>query len=1063
MVNRVVLLCSVLVLFTACGGEEHSDPADSLDVTISAFRDGEVIAEARQVVTPEGGIFDDSGFALAVPQGALHEDVELSLTAVEPDSLPADVVKEGILAAVSLKPDGQVFDAPVWVTVRFEQPRGPGALLRVHQVVDGEWVNVALQDGTGSVVQVGPDGHSAFFVTDHFSEYVVSDSEESEKRMVSLYKLVMDDGTPLYYPSIVNQYALLTPSGLSSSPCGTLRLNWGGLADSECREHQYRKVLTELVLQTERTKSELSTAFASKLLSGLKFEKEFVSDVSTTIDVLKISKGALFGLTARFQSLDLSELAAFSHTLSRFGKWLDAFKAMATGTKVGAHILDLAFVNASFDGDALARLEVLDEIFFGGPPTSGDWQASCEICADEAFRNAYLGVRGEIIAGMNSKWTVIKTWLGQSSVVWDLEKLGITVFVKWMVSTVCGATWQCQSLVFSFSVALKANAAGVESHEDQMRRALLTTVLMELRTAKGELRASLSASELTADPSLLQKNILDAYALRMFDDMTASYYEFSNSSVFEAFYDMFHNTRWCGPFGVPLLLCKDVDSIAAQDLLVEAAKADRDEQDALLSAFERALVFPEFDCVDQDLDGHGEGPDCLAADCDDADQDRWDTCEVSCTPDCAGKQCGDDGCGGSCAPGGIPVLADGAAMCEGDWLTTCTGATLSQVDCAATGGNCVASATEPSGFVCQSTILDPPPTGAILSPTDGVVVTTDFAVTITASDDQQLDQVWVNLSDNMGAIKASWLSYPAAPSLDWTTDPFNMSIRQDGVYQVTLLASDGVNLNVVLDEISVTLNTSTVPGDMVRIPAAGATTTFEMGRPTTDTWGYSDEQPAHTVTLDAYQIDKYEVTASEYKACVDIGVCTAAGTGGYQTYDTAGKENHPINYVDWMQAFTYCDWLGKRLPTEAEWERAAKGETQRRFPWGDSCPIEWSTTECASGNWTSTTAKANGSTSCHDGYAATSPVGSFPSGVSPDGVHDMAGNVYEWVKDWYGARYYSTSPATNPTGPLSGSDRVGRGGGWSNYGSPLCAAGRLNVTPGNRDGSLGFRCASSIP
>ena len=252
--------------------------------------------------------------------------------------------------------------------------------------------------------------------------------------------------------------------------------------------------------------------------------------------------------------------------------------------------------------------------------------------------------------------------------------------------------------------------------------------------------------------------------------------------------------------------------------------------------------------------------------------------------------------------------------------------------------------------------------------------------------------------------------------------------------------------------------------DRVRIPVSGETTTFTMGRIEGDDWGWPNEQPAHPVTLSAFEIDRYPVTVSAYEACVDAGGCTAPDSGGDCTYNASGKSTHPINCVDWDQSSSYCLWVGGRLPTEAEWERAAKGETQRLFPWGDDCPSSWHSS-CSGAAWTPETAKANCSESiCNDGFAATSPVGSFPLGVSPDGLHDMAGNVWEWTSDGW-QRVYTSDSVTNPTGPSSGEGRVFRGGSWTRYGyggTYLRAAYRDFNIPGFRHEGVGFRCAQSM-
>lgn len=213
---------------------------------------------------------------------------------------------------------------------------------------------------------------------------------------------------------------------------------------------------------------------------------------------------------------------------------------------------------------------------------------------------------------------------------------------------------------------------------------------------------------------------------------------------------------------------------------------------------------------------------------------------------------------------------------------------------------------------------------------------------------------------------------------------------------------------------------------MCAIPAG----TFQMGSLN----GESDEKPVHAVTLAAYELDEFEVTVSQYAACVTAGGCTAAATGGACNAGVSGRDNHPINCVDWNQATTYCAWAGKRLPTEEEWEYAARGTDGREYPWGNAAP----------GNqlcWSS--GGTNRSSTC--------AVGSYPSGKSPFGVQDMSGNVWEWVSSFYTLDYSSQPFGTSP---------VSRGGSWYyDAASVVRSANRNRRASSFQSGNLGFRCA----
>ena len=205
---------------------------------------------------------------------------------------------------------------------------------------------------------------------------------------------------------------------------------------------------------------------------------------------------------------------------------------------------------------------------------------------------------------------------------------------------------------------------------------------------------------------------------------------------------------------------------------------------------------------------------------------------------------------------------------------------------------------------------------------------------------------------------------------------------------------------------------------------------------------FQSEQPAHAVALDSFWIDQTELTNAQYQRCVDAGVCPAPTTcdGGAPSYGDASKANHPAVCVDWDDAQAYCEWAGGRLPTEAEWEYAARGADGRTFPWGNTPP------DCDKGNfWQAGGAEAF----CR---RVIVPVGRYPAGASWCGALDMAGNVWELVADWYGE--YPSGRQVNPQGPSSGDSRVLRGG------SPLYEV--RSASRGKFDAAshfVGFRCA----
>jgi formylglycine-generating enzyme required for sulfatase activity len=227
-------------------------------------------------------------------------------------------------------------------------------------------------------------------------------------------------------------------------------------------------------------------------------------------------------------------------------------------------------------------------------------------------------------------------------------------------------------------------------------------------------------------------------------------------------------------------------------------------------------------------------------------------------------------------------------------------------------------------------------------------------------------------------------------------------------------------------------DTNTLGIEWIDIPAGE----FRMGDNFNE--GSNDERPVHPVYLDAYKISTYEVTFAIYdKFCEETG-------RGRPDDKSMGRGNRPVINVSWNDANAFCNWLSQKttknihLPTEAQWEKAARGTDQRRYPWGNSSP------SCSKANY-------NG---CG---GTTKAVGSHPSGVSPYGVHDMAGNVWEWCFDWFSSVYYPTSPGNNPTGTSSGSGHTARGGGWFSDTWNIRSAVRFRINPTYRGSNLGFR------
>lgn len=235
--------------------------------------------------------------------------------------------------------------------------------------------------------------------------------------------------------------------------------------------------------------------------------------------------------------------------------------------------------------------------------------------------------------------------------------------------------------------------------------------------------------------------------------------------------------------------------------------------------------------------------------------------------------------------------------------------------------------------------------------------------------------------------------------------------------------------------------------EMVLVPEGE----FKMGSDISE----SNESPAHIVYTDSFLIGKYEVTNQQFanflnemgnrkegrffwldERSVDARIFQIEGIWVANT----GYENHPAVEVSWFGARAYCNWAGGRLPTEAEWEKAARGTDGRTYPWGEELNASM----------------ANYGRNIND----TSPIGTYPLGMSPFGAMDMAGNAWEWVSDWYASEYYSISPLENPSGPLFGEKHVLRGGAW--YYIDNVSTTNRDYHPGSANNFGGFRCVISI-
>ena len=268
----------------------------------------------------------------------------------------------------------------------------------------------------------------------------------------------------------------------------------------------------------------------------------------------------------------------------------------------------------------------------------------------------------------------------------------------------------------------------------------------------------------------------------------------------------------------------------------------------------------------------------------------------------------------------------------------------------------------------------------------------------------------------------------AEEALDGANE-LGLNNEQQIVYQQLEAQLPGRRSTTVLDS----LKPAETP--MVLVPAGE----FTMGSTMAD-----DEKPVHRVDLDAFYMDKYHVTVGQYAKYLE-----ATDKEAPPEWDIMNQPRHqkrPVVNVNWFDAATYCKWAGKRLPTEAEWEKAARGTDGRLYPWGNEAP---------------TRLHANFGKKKWANHMALVPVGMFELGKSPYGIYDMAGNAWEWVNDWYDHDYYKKSPTKNPQGPKTGKSKVVRGGNWLYIQEFLRSSFRFNAEPSGRQFGYGFRCAKN--
>jgi formylglycine-generating enzyme required for sulfatase activity len=437
----------------------------------------------------------------------------------------------------------------------------------------------------------------------------------------------------------------------------------------------------------------------------------------------------------------------------------------------------------------------------------------------------------------------------------------------------------------------------------------------------------------------------------------------------------------------------------------QVAFANDMARDDLVQSFAACGVAGACDatCDDGDKDGYGVGLLCAGSDCAPTDPTRNSVCDGPCTTEtnpafCSrlGFNCGyvsaNDNCGlgrsVNCAlASGSEAASQSCGTCMAQ-TRTCTNNTWGDWGACSGQGTCAPNATQNCG--------------------SGGTQTCDNNCTWGACSGQPCSGDTSQTCGNCGTqtrtcVNGAWET--------WGTCTGEHGVCASGATQS---CTDGTQICTSACDWGPCAGMVSVPGGTVTLGSNVS----------------NDSNPSHSSTVATFLMDLTEVTVSAYASCVTAPQCATPTTGSLYTWGVTGKENHPINGVSWTDANTYCTWAGKRLPTEEEWEYAARYDDGRDYPWGSTAPS---------------------ATLANYGTSGTTAVGSYPSGASKLGMQDLAGNVWEWTSTWY----CSTPPCTG----TSGTYRVLRGGSWGGLTSSLRAASRNGSSPSNRYYSFGFRCA----